>query len=72
MPTTEQDVVYAFRHQQPMTATPDVAALLAGGRRRLQRRRVRRLGVTLVLPLLLLGGAAFDTKTRGTSWRAPA
>ncbi len=60
MPTSEQDLVAAFRHQQPMTATPDVTALLAAGRRRLQRRRVRRLGTALALPLLLLGGAVLD------------
>ncbi len=55
MPTTEDGLRAAFK-QQPAVAAPDAAGLLQVGRQRLQRRRLRRAGAALVVPLLLAGG----------------
>lgn len=57
MHTTEQDLRHAL---QRMSLEPeiDVQAVLSSGRRSLTRRRLRRSGAVLVLPVLLTAGLA--------------
>lgn len=60
MPVTEQNLMHALHGQPVPTATLDVCALLAHARGRLHRRRARRVGTALALPLLLGAGVALD------------
>lgn len=55
MHTTEQDLRHALR-QDALAPEIDVQAVLISGRRRLTRRRLRRSGAVLVLPVLLTAG----------------
>lgn len=65
MPTTEQDLRHALQ-RQAITPAVDIDAVLTSGRRNLMRRRLRRSGAALVLPVLLTAGVAAISSTPST------
>lgn len=65
MHTTEQDLRHALR-QQAVACDIDVQAALTSGRRSLTRRRLRKTGAVLALPVLLTAGIAATTRDPST------
>lgn len=65
MPTTEQDLRHALQ-QQAITPALDMDAVLSSGRRSLTRRRLRRSGTMLVLPVLLTAGVVATNSAPST------
>ena len=65
MPTVEQELRDALR-RDAATVDVDTQAVLAAGRRRLLRRRLRRWGALLALPVALTTGIAVTSKAPST------